>query len=254
MRQLSGVDALHVLEESPGAAHAHDQDRDRRCRGPTDRSRPMRSRQWARERLPQIPAMRWKVVKIPLGLGRPVFVDAGPFDVDRHLFVRAPCATGSDERARRARVADRERPARPRPAVVGADRSSKAWQPIASALVFKIHHAIMDGQASVRFFELAFDSDVPLTFGAAPERPEPVPSQTELMRFALRSQARALRPAAGRRPALGGLGSGQPGAQGRPAHRRGQPDVGSVHPVQHGCRGRAASTSTSPCRSRAITA
>ena len=56
--------------------------------------------------------------------------------------------------------------------------------------MFKIHHAIMDGQASVRFFELAFDSAVPLSFPPVPERAEPVPSRPELVRFAMSSQAR----------------------------------------------------------------
>src|SRR5579862_5846321 len=86
MRQLSGVDALHVLEE-PAGEHMHTIKLavvGARPDGPV----PVEEiKAWARERLPQIPAMRWTVVKIPYGLGRPVFLDAGAFDVDRHLFV-----------------------------------------------------------------------------------------------------------------------------------------------------------------------
>jgi diacylglycerol O-acyltransferase len=42
----------------------------------------------------------------------------------------------------------------------------------------------------VRFFELAFDSAVPLSFGPVPDRAEPVPSRSDLMRFAMASHAR----------------------------------------------------------------
>jgi diacylglycerol O-acyltransferase / wax synthase len=185
MRQLSGVDALHVLEESPGQ-HMHTIKIAIVAAGPDGPVPASQIREWARERLPQVPAMRWKVVKIPLGLGRPVFVDAGPFDVDRHVFVER-LLTGSDGELDEvvSRIASvqlaRDRPLWELTLVEGlaGDRV---------ALVFKIHHSIMDGQASVRFFELVFDSDVALSFAPAPERPEAVPSQTELMRFALSSQ------------------------------------------------------------------
>src|SRR3954453_7041663 len=86
MRQLSGVDSLHVLEETP---HQHMHTIKLAIVGARD-GQPVpvdEIKAWARRRLPLIPAMRWKVFKIPLGLGRPVFVDAGPFDIDRHLFV-----------------------------------------------------------------------------------------------------------------------------------------------------------------------
>jgi diacylglycerol O-acyltransferase / wax synthase len=187
MRQLSGVDALHVLEESPGE-HMHTIKLAVLAARPDGPVSVAELQDWARERLPQIPAMRWMVVKIPYGLGRPVFIDAGAFDVDRHLFVerlRAGTAEEFDELV--SRIASiqlsRDRPLWELTIVEGLPDGQVA-------LVFKIHHAIMDGQASVRFFELAFDSAVPLTFGPVPERPEPVPSRAELVRFAMTSHAR----------------------------------------------------------------
>jgi WS/DGAT/MGAT family acyltransferase len=186
MRQLSGVDALHVLEETPGqhmhtiklaivGARSGEQ-------VPVDEIKA-----WARERLPSIPAMRWMVVKIPLGLGRPVFVDAGPFDVDRHLSVeRLERGDAADFDELVSRVASvqllRDRPLWELTIVEGLPDNEVG-------LVFKIHHAVMDGQASVRFFELAFDSEVSVDFGPVPAEPEPVPSKPELVAFALRSQA-----------------------------------------------------------------
>src|SRR5437763_1729773 len=95
MRQLSGVDALHVLEET---RRQHMHTIKIAILGPRDGA-PLAAgeiRSWARDRLPSIPPMRWKVLKIPLGLGRPVFVDAGRFDVDRHIRVEQLSAPGDD--------------------------------------------------------------------------------------------------------------------------------------------------------------
>jgi WS/DGAT/MGAT family acyltransferase len=146
---------------------------------------------WARERLPRLAPFRWQVRKIPLGLGRPVFVDSGPFDIDRHLVVERLAAPGSEAQLDEviSRVAStqlpRDRPLWELTIVTGleADRT---------ALVFKIHHAVMDGQASVRFFELAFDggSDDPL--GDVPAG-EPMPGPFRLVGFALRAQGRQVR-------------------------------------------------------------
>jgi WS/DGAT/MGAT family acyltransferase len=187
MRQLSGVDALHVLEES-AVQHMHTIKLvilGPRPDGPV----PVEEiRAWARERLPQIPPMRWLVLKIPLGLGRPVFVDAGAFDVDRHLFVER--LTNGDDHEFDELVS--------RITSVQLQRDRPLWdltiveglQGDRVALVFKIHHAIMDGQASVRFFELAFDSAIEHDFGPVPDRAERVPTRASLMAFALRSQAK----------------------------------------------------------------
>jgi diacylglycerol O-acyltransferase len=187
MRQLSGVDALHVLEESAGE-HMHTIKLaivGARPDGPV----PVEEiKAWARDRLPQIPAMRWMVVKIPYGLGRPVFIDAGAFDVDRHVFLER-LTTGTDAAFDElvSRIASvqlaRDRPLWELTIVEGLDDGKVA-------LIFKIHHAIMDGQASVRFFELAFDSAVPMSFAPVPDRPETVPSRKELLQFAMASHAR----------------------------------------------------------------
>jgi diacylglycerol O-acyltransferase len=187
MRQLSGVDALHVLEETSGQ-HMHTIKLAVVGARPDGPVTVEEIKDWARERLPQIPAMRWLVLKIPYGLGRPVFVDAGAFDVDRHLFVER-LASGGDEEFDElvSRIASvqlaRDRPLWELTIVEGLPDGEVA-------LVFKIHHAIMDGQASVRFFELAFDSAVPLSFGPVPDRPEQVPTRPELLRFAMSSHRR----------------------------------------------------------------
>src|SRR3954469_9081364 len=95
VRQLSGVDALHVLEET-GDQHMHTVKI--AILGP-DGSAPVAVDmllEWARDRLPRIPPLRWQLHKIPFGLARPVFVDSGPIDVDRHVRVVELPAPGDD--------------------------------------------------------------------------------------------------------------------------------------------------------------
>ena len=190
MRQLSGVDALHVLEETKNQ-HMHtikiailDPGAQQPSALTVDAVR-----QWLRERVLRIPPMRWRVLKIPFGLGRPVFIDAGPVDVDAHLRTAHLAAPGGDEQLDElvSRIASVQLP-RDRPLWELTYVDGLAGGRV--ALVFKLHHSIMDGQASVRFFELAFDSGEPLDFPPVPSRPEPVPSKVQLVLFALRSQLR----------------------------------------------------------------
>ena len=191
MRQLSGVDALHVLEETRDQ-HMHTIKI--AVLAPPDGSASEDTaaltldtvREWLQERVLRIPPMRWRVLKIPFGLGRPVFVDAGPVDVDRHLRSARLPSPGSDEQLDEvvSRIASEQLP-RDRPLwdLTYVDGLSDGRV----ALVFKLHHSILDGQASVRFFELAFDSGEPMPFGPVPAAPEQIPSRLGLILFALRS-------------------------------------------------------------------
>jgi WS/DGAT/MGAT family acyltransferase len=191
MRQLSGVDALHVLEEN---SRQHMHTIKIAVVAPRDGSPLPASevKDWARERLPRIPPFRWRVRKIPLGLGRPVFLDSGPFDIDRHLFVESLPAPGSDAQLDEvvSRIASRQLP-RDRPlwelTIVEGLSGGRV------ALVFKLHHAIMDGQASVRFFELAFDGGADEVLGEVPPEAEGTPGPGRLVAYAIRSQGRQIR-------------------------------------------------------------
>jgi len=187
MRQLSGVDALHVLEETK---HQHMHTIKIAILDAAADSSAVSVdavRQWLRERVLRVPPMRWRVVKIPFGLGRPVFLDSGPVDVDRHLHTAHLPSPGGDEQLDEvvSRIASTQLP-RDRPLWELTYVDGLAGGRV--ALVFKLHHSIMDGQASVRFFELAFDSDEPLTFPPVPAAAEPQPSKARLIAFALRAQ------------------------------------------------------------------
>lgn len=187
MRQLSGVDAMHLIEET---RRQHMHTIKIAILGPRDGS-PVPAddvRAWARERLPRIPAMRWLVHKIPGGLGRPFFSDPGVLDVDPLISVVGLPAPGGDEQFDEvvSRVASRQLP-RDRPlwhlTIVEGLSDDRV------GLIFKIHHAIMDGQASVRFFEIAFDGAADMPFGPAPGSGDSVPTRPGLVSLALRSQA-----------------------------------------------------------------
>ena len=191
MRQLSGVDALHVLEEN---ARQHMHTLKIAIVGPRDGAPvPVEDlKDWARERLPRLAPFRWRVRKIPLGLGRPVFIDSGPFDVEPHIAVEALPAPGSDAQLDEvvSRIASgqlpRDRPLWELVIVTGLEGDRVA-------LVFKIHHAVMDGQASVRFFELAFDGGSGDPLEEVPAQAEPMPGRARLIGYALRSQGRQIR-------------------------------------------------------------
>lgn len=150
-------------------------------------------RGWAETTLLRIPPMRWKVRRIPFGLARPVFIDGGRFDVEPHLRTAALPAPGGpaelDELVSRVASArlDSMSPLWELTYVTGLDPASFDGAEV--ALVFKLHHAIMDGQASVRFLELAFDSGEALTF-PEPGEAEPEPRRGQLVWFALTSQAK----------------------------------------------------------------
>ncbi len=193
MRQLSGVDALHVLEETD-RQHMHTVKIAILGPDATGAAVTVETvRAWAEQALVRISPLRWRVRKIPGGLGRPVFIDGGRFDVDRHLRVEHLPTPGSSEQLDEvvSRVAserlDRAFPLWELTYVDGLDPREFSGGLV--ALVFKLHHAIMDGQASSRFLQLAFGSPDLHRFPPPPQ-PEPEPTKAELVRFALRSQAR----------------------------------------------------------------
>jgi diacylglycerol O-acyltransferase / wax synthase len=187
LRQLRGVDALHVLEETE-RQHMHTIKIAILGPTPTGPVATEDIRRWARERLPRVPPLRWQVHRIPFGLGRPVFTDAGPIDVDTHVRVEQLPPPGTDVEL--DEVVSRL-------ASVQLDRSRPLWELTIVeglsgdrvALVFKLHHSIMDGQASVRFLEVAFGTEEP-PYPPVPTQADPTPKPSELARFALRQQAR----------------------------------------------------------------
>jgi len=99
-------------------------------------------------RLHELPAFRWRVVPVPLGLSHPLFVEDPAFEVARHVRHAVLPEPGGDGEldALCARLAEQR-----------LDRGHPLWQMTLvdglaggrQAIVLEIHHALMDGFATL---------------------------------------------------------------------------------------------------------
>jgi diacylglycerol O-acyltransferase len=143
-------------------------------------------------RLHLAPALRQRLVTVPLGLGRPYWIDDPEFDLEFHLREFGLPDPGDDNQLAEqvARIS-----ARP------LDRSRPLWEAYLihhleggrQAIYTKIHHAAIDGMSGVEV--LATLTDTSAEGGRLEEepaevwRPEPLPSSVELLRQGLMSLA-----------------------------------------------------------------
>jgi diacylglycerol O-acyltransferase len=179
VKRLRGVDAYHVFEETP-SQHMHTIKV--LMVEPAEPITAADVRGWAAATAPGIPPLRWRLVPIPFGLGRPLWVEDGPLNLGYHVRSATIGPDGLDELVGRI-------------ASVPLDRMHPLWQlwfvdGLADgqvALVLKIHHAVADGMASVRILEELFGAR-PLPAAERPA-PEPLPSAPQRIAGALRSQA-----------------------------------------------------------------
>jgi diacylglycerol O-acyltransferase len=144
-------------------------------------------------RLHELPAFRWRVVPVPFGLSHPLFVEDRGFDVARHVRHAVLPEPGGDGELDGlcARLAEQR-----------LDRSRPLWQMTLvdglagnrQAIVLEIHHALMDGFATL--------ATLARIFSALPEEveddlgdgwcPDQVPGGVRLVAGALGHQARVL--------------------------------------------------------------
>ncbi len=123
-----------------------------------------------------IPRYRQRVRTVPCELGRPVWVDDPHFDLSYHLRHTALPSPGDDAAFCRlmgrlmSQPLDRQRPLWEVWLVEGL--AGGRW-----ALVFKVHHCMVDGIAGVELLTVMLDlqADSPVT-GAPPWTPRPEPS------------------------------------------------------------------------------
>jgi diacylglycerol O-acyltransferase / wax synthase len=117
-------------------------------------------REHMRARLPLAPALRRRLVAMPLGLSNPGWVDAAP-DLDEHI-VEIPLSEGSGLAELEAQVAALH--------PVLLDRSRPLWKfhvftglgpgpdgEVRVALYTQLHHAAVDGQAAVALAQVILD-------------------------------------------------------------------------------------------------
>ena len=130
-------------------------------------------------KLDLVPRYRQRVRFVPLGLGRPVWVDDPHFNLAYHLRHTALPAPGSDDQLRRtaarifAQHLDRTKPLWEIWMVEGLSESR--W-----ALLSKVHHCMVDGVSATDLMSVMFEERPT----PAPDRawePDPEPSDLELV-------------------------------------------------------------------------
>ena len=140
-------------------------------------------------RLERVPRYAQKLAAVPLGIGRPVWVDDGDFDLDRHLLrTSLPRPGGMPELGKLAgllfaRPMDREKPLWEYWVVEGLGRQR-------FAVVSKTHHCMIDGVSGVDLASILMETDraARAPEGAAGWKPRPAPGLVSLVADALRDQ------------------------------------------------------------------
>jgi diacylglycerol O-acyltransferase / wax synthase len=141
-------------------------------------------------RLHLVPRFRQKLRFVPLGQGRPVWVDDPQFNLGYHIRHTALPSPGSMEQLRTlaARIFSQR-----------LDRSKPVWEiwlvdgveGDRFALVTKSHHALVDGVSGVDITNVLFDvdADPASTPSPAPWIPRPEPSSAQMLANALLERA-----------------------------------------------------------------
>lgn len=158
MRRLAGADAQFIYQETrvqhlhtfkvavidPSTAH--------------DRWSYDLVKERAGESIPLVPPFRWRLVKMPFGLGHPLWVDDPVLDVDYHVRRAAvPAPGGARELCEVISLI----------ASIPLERDRPLWQLWVleglehgyAAYMMKMHHAIADGMASAQILLDTFQAD-----------------------------------------------------------------------------------------------
>ncbi len=186
MQRLSGLDAMFFYLETP-SSHMH-------VTGvyvmePGDQDTSFENiRAMVAERLPLAAPFRRRLVEVPFKLSHPLWVEDPDFDLDYHVRRAALPAPGGTKELEDfvAQVVglplDRERPLWEMYIVEGLEGGRVAT-------VTKMHHAAIDGVSGAEIAATWLDLEArpPERLIADPWRPEPIPSDVELMAFAMAS-------------------------------------------------------------------
>ncbi len=137
-------------------------------------------------RLPLAPRLRQRVLRVPYGLARPLWVDDEAFDLDFHLRRSAVPTPGGRLQLERAVERVLSRP---------LDPSKPLWELYVfeglehgrTAVLLKLHHALADGIGSMLIASALFDLEPDAATRPAkapPWEPTPAPTSADLMREA----------------------------------------------------------------------
>lgn len=185
--RLGAMDASFLLQEGP-TSHAHvgglavlD--------GPPPSLEEMRGQ--ISGRLHLMPRYRQRLAHTALDRARPMWVDDTRFDLGYHVRHTALPAPGDRAQLQSAVARAYSQP---------LDRSRPLWeiwlveglQDDAFALIFKTHHAMVDGSAAVDLLKILFDfspEGTPVESSLEPWQPRPTPGNLELLAVGARGAA-----------------------------------------------------------------
>ena len=143
-------------------------------------------------RLPRVPRYRQRLAHVPLGQGRPVWVDDPHFNIAYHVRHSGLPRPGTETELKRvsgrlfSQALDRDKPLWEINLVVGLAGER-------FALVTKTHHALVDGVSGVDLATILFDAtpEPPPMPEPEPWIPRPAPSDAQLLADALLERATA---------------------------------------------------------------
>jgi diacylglycerol O-acyltransferase / wax synthase len=142
-------------------------------------------------RLHLVPRFRKKIMTVPLGQGRPIWVDDHDFDLNYHVRLTALPKPGNEEQLKtlmgrlQSTVLDRRRPLWELWFVEGLEGDRVA-------IIQKTHHALVDGISGVDIMNVLFDTSPEPMPVAPPDHawtPRPMPSSAQLLADALLERA-----------------------------------------------------------------
>jgi diacylglycerol O-acyltransferase len=145
-------------------------------------------------RLDNVPRFRQKLMEVPFGQGRPVWVDDDRFDLSFHVRLTALPRPGTEDQLRalmgriQSTPLDRRRPLWEVWFVEGVEGDRVA-------LIHKAHHAMVDGVASVDVATLLFDLEPSPADDGEPSHWEPTPAPSPAQLLAETLIERAFEPA-----------------------------------------------------------
>ncbi|MDQ3915435.1 MAG: wax ester/triacylglycerol synthase family O-acyltransferase [Actinomycetota bacterium] len=141
-----------------------------------------------RRRLQMVPRFRQKLMTVPFGVGRPVWVDDTHFNLEYHVRHTALPHPGDDSKFRRltARIMSQQ-----------LDRTKPLWEIWVAegltndrfALISKTHHCLVDGVSGADIMSVILDlGPEPQQVEPEPWRPDPEPTADRLLVDALRER------------------------------------------------------------------
>ncbi|HVE93811.1 MAG TPA: wax ester/triacylglycerol synthase family O-acyltransferase [Acidimicrobiales bacterium] len=192
MQRLTGIDATFLYLETPtthmhvGSTAIFDP------AGGTEDYSFDRVKQMVENRLPLLPPFRRRLVEVPFQLHHPLWIEDPDFDIDYHVRRAALPSPGGDAELAAfsaeimSRPLDRRRPLWEMYVVEGLDGGH-------IAVVTKTHHAAIDGVSGAELTANLLDLSPEIAVIDPPDppwQPDPIPSDAELVAYALSSLAR----------------------------------------------------------------